>query len=56
MHARQIIVLVFLYSISNVASYFALARVDASVYTVFLQASIYLDMSLLIVALLPADS
>ena len=36
-HARKIILLVILYSISNLLSYFALARVDASVYTVMLQ-------------------
>jgi hypothetical protein len=37
MNSRKIIILVILYAIANVTSYFALARVDASVYTVLLQ-------------------
>jgi hypothetical protein len=36
-HARKIIILVILYSFANILSYYALARVDASVYTVLLQ-------------------
>lgn len=36
-HSEKIIVLVVLYSIANMLSYYALARVDASVYTVLLQ-------------------
>ena len=41
MHSKQIIVLVILYSIANIMSYYALARVDASVYTVLLQLKIF---------------
>lgn len=40
-HARKIIVLVILYSVANITSYYALARVDASVYTVLLQLKIF---------------
>jgi len=40
-HSRKIIVLVILYSIANILSYFALARVDASAYTVLLQLKIF---------------
>lgn len=36
-NARKIVVLVFLYALSNLLSYYALARVDASAYTVLLQ-------------------
>lgn len=36
-NARKVVVLVILYSIANITSYYALARVDASVYTVMLQ-------------------
>ena len=35
--AEKVLVLVLLYSISNLLSYYALARVDAAVYTVLLQ-------------------
>jgi UDP-sugar transporter A1/2/3 len=41
LHSKQIIVLVILYSVANVMSYYALARVDASVYTVLLQLKIF---------------
>ena len=37
LNSKKIIVLVILYSIANILSYYALARVDASVYTVLLQ-------------------
>jgi hypothetical protein len=37
LHVVQIIILVILYSASNILSYFALARVDAAAYTVVLQ-------------------
>jgi UDP-sugar transporter A1/2/3 len=40
-HAKKIILLVVLYSIANIMSYYALARVDASVYTVLLQLKIF---------------
>ena len=40
-HSRKIIVLVIIYSIANILSYYALARVDASVYTVLLQLKIF---------------
>jgi UDP-sugar transporter A1/2/3 len=40
-HSRKIIILVVLYSIANIMSYYALARVDASVYTVLLQLKIF---------------
>ena len=39
-HSRPIIVLVVLYSIGNVLTYFALGRVDATVYTVLTQLKI----------------
>lgn len=35
--ADKVIILVILYSIANLLSYYALARVDAAVYTVLLQ-------------------
>jgi UDP-sugar transporter A1/2/3 len=38
--AQKVIVLVILYSIANLLSYYALARVDAAVYTVLLQLKI----------------
>ena len=38
-HSKKIIVLVILYSIGNVLSYYALARVEAAVYTVTNQVS-----------------
>lgn len=37
-NAKRIIVLVVLYSIANLLTYYALARVEASVYSVLLQA------------------
>ena len=37
LNAKKIIVLVFLYSLANMLSYYALARVDASIYTVLTQ-------------------
>lgn len=40
-HSKKIIILVILYSIANILSYFALARVDASAYTVLLQLKIF---------------
>ena len=40
LHSRKVIVLVILYSIANILSYYALARVDAAVYTVMLQVSL----------------
>lgn len=40
-NAQKIIVLVILYSVANITSYYALARVDASVYTVLLQLKIF---------------
>ena len=39
-HGKKVIILVILYSIANVMSYYALARVDASVYSVMLQLKI----------------
>ncbi len=39
-HGKKVILLVVLYSIANVMSYYALARVDASVYSVMLQLKI----------------
>lgn len=39
-HAEKIIILVILYSVANILSYFALARVDAALYTVVLQLKI----------------
>lgn len=36
-HSYKVVVLVFLYAASNMLSYYALARVDASAYTVLLQ-------------------
>lgn len=41
MHAKKIILLVILYSICNLLSYYALARVEAAVYTVLLQLKIF---------------
>lgn len=41
LNARKIVVLVILYSVANITSYYALARVDASVYTVLLQLKIF---------------
>ena len=41
LNARKVIVLVILYSVANITSYYALARVDASVYTVLLQLKIF---------------
>lgn len=41
LNAKKIVVLVILYSIANITSYYALARVDASVYTVLLQLKIF---------------
>lgn len=35
--ADKVIILVVLYSVANLLSYYALARVDAAVYTVLLQ-------------------
>lgn len=40
-HSKKIIILVILYSVANIMSYYALARVDASVYTVLLQLKIF---------------
>lgn len=40
-NAQKIVVLVILYSVANITSYYALARVDASVYTVLLQLKIF---------------
>lgn len=37
LNARKVIILVVLYSVGNILSYYALARVDASAYTVCLQ-------------------
>ena len=39
-HGKKVILLVILYSIANIMSYFALSRVDASVYSVLLQLKI----------------
>ena len=36
-HSSKVIVLVILYALSNLLSYYALARVDAAAYTVLLQ-------------------
>lgn len=36
-NSQKIVVLVFLYALSNLLAYYALARVDASAYTVLLQ-------------------
>lgn len=41
MNAKKIVVLVFLYSASNILSYYALARVEAAAYTVLLQVFCY---------------
>lgn len=41
MHSRKIIVLVILYSVGNVLSYYALARVEVAVYTVTSQLKIF---------------
>ena len=51
MHSKQIIVLVILYSIANIMSYYALARVDASVYTVLLQLKIFTTAAFAVVLL-----
>ena len=40
-NSHKVIVLVILYSVANILSYYALARVDASVYTVCLQLKIF---------------
>ena len=40
-HSKKIIVLVVLYSLGNVLSYYALARIEASVYTVTSQLKIF---------------
>lgn len=40
-NSQKIIILVILYASSNLLSYYALARVDASAYTVLLQVSSY---------------
>lgn len=50
-HSQPIIVLVVLYSVSNVISYFALGRVEASVYTVLSQLKILTTASFSIVLL-----
>lgn len=39
-HSHKVIVLVVVYTVANILSYYALARVDASVYTVMLQLKI----------------
>lgn len=51
LHSKQIIVLVILYSIANIMSYYALARVDASVYTVLLQLKIFSTAAFAVVLL-----
>lgn len=40
-HGARVIVLVVLYSLANLVTYYALARVEASVYSVLLQVLIY---------------
>lgn len=40
-HAKNILWLVFLYGFANLLSYYALARVEASVYTVLLQVILF---------------
>ena len=37
LHAKKVVILVILYSISNLAAYYALARIDAAMYAVLLQ-------------------
>ncbi|RYG61826.1 hypothetical protein EON64_18310, partial [archaeon] len=39
-NAQKIVILVILYAVANILSYFALARVDAALYTVLLQLKI----------------
>ena len=51
LHSKQIVVLVILYSIANIMSYYALARVDASVYTVLLQLKIFSTAAFAVVLL-----
>lgn len=41
LNAQTVIVLVILYAVANLLSYYALARVDAAVYTVLLQVFCY---------------
>ena len=50
-HSFKVIVLVILYALSNLLAYYALARVDASAYTVLLQVFIYLLVDSLVVLL-----
>lgn len=45
-HAQKVVILVILYSIANILSYFALARVDAALYTVMLQVFAHMLFSL----------
>lgn len=48
MSAQKVIVLVILYSVANLLSYYALARVDAAVYTVLLQVRLLHVITLLL--------
>ena len=41
LHSKKIVILVILYSVANLLSYYALARVEASVYTVTQQLRIF---------------
>lgn len=50
-HSKKIIVLVIIYSIANILSYYALARVDASVYTVLLQLKIFTTAAFAVILL-----
>jgi solute carrier family 35 (UDP-sugar transporter), member A1/2/3 len=50
-HGKKVIVLVVLYSIANIMSYYALARVDASVYSVLLQLKIVTTASFAVLIL-----
>lgn len=50
-NSKHVIVLVILYSITNIASYYALARVEAAVYTVLLQLKIFTTAAFAVVML-----
>ena len=50
-HGKKVIILVVLYSIANCMSYYALARVDASVYSVLLQLKIVTTASFAVLIL-----
>lgn len=49
--ADKVLILVFVYSFANVLSYYALARVDAAVYTVLLQLKILTTASFFVIML-----